>query len=253
MKKLIAILCLVILSACSGGENTSQGTKQLRISAASSLTNVLTEIKVLYEKDHPSTSITINYGSSGTLLHQLEQGAPTDLYFAASTNWMGEAEKKKLIVRESVREIVQNRLILASPSDSDLTIKDLSSEKVSQFSMGDPNSVPAGQYSRQVLESHGIWDEVKEKAVYGKNVRQVASYIQSNNVDVGFIYQSDLVALDHLHKIQVVKETDHNPILYPIGVVQGSKNQLEAKQFIEFLQRKEALKVFEAYGFETNK
>lgn len=241
-------LLLLVLSSCNtSGDSSSQDS--LRVSAASSLTMVMKEIKQQYEKEHPDQNITIQYASSGTLAYQLLQGAPTDLYISASERWMEKVIQEGLIRPENVQPLLKNRLVLASHQRNGFKIENLSDEGVGQFSMGDPDSVPVGAYTRQVLEYRGIWDKVQNKAVYGKSVRQVGSYIQSQNVEVGFVYQSDVQALDGVQTNEIVPEEYHEPIRYPLGIVKEAHNNPLVQDFIQYLESAQAKEIFQSYGF----
>jgi len=128
-------------------------------------------------------------------------------------------------------------------------ISQLTDETIDQFALGDPESVPAGMYAKQALEHAKVWEAVKDKAVYGKNVRQVASYIQSQNVKAGFVYQSDVQALTDVQQSQVIPEQYHEPITYPLGIINEPENSSIVKGFIKYLKGSEAKKVFQSYGF----
>ncbi|QHE51301.1 molybdate ABC transporter substrate-binding protein [Pontibacillus sp. HMF3514] len=249
MKRFILfILFVILLTSCNQRDPSSQQAS-LRISAASSLTTVMKEIKKQYEKKHPDQEITIQYASSGTLAHQLIQGAPSDIYISASEYWMDKVVQEGLIQQEDVFPLLKNRLILATHQGKEIKISQLTNESIDQFAMGDPESVPAGAYAKQALEHAKVWETVKDKAVYGKNVRQVASYIQSQNVKAGFVYQSDVQALTNVQKSQVIPEEYHETITYPMGIINESKKDSSIKGFIKYLKGSEAKKVFQSYGF----
>ncbi|KGX84927.1 molybdate ABC transporter substrate-binding protein [Pontibacillus marinus] len=249
MKRFILIiLCGIVLTSCNQQDPSSQQTS-LRISAASSLTTVMKEIKKQYQKKHPEQEITIQYASSGTLAHQLIQGAPSDLYISASERWMDKVVQEGLIQQKDVQPLLKNRLILASYEGKNIKISQLADEAIDQFAMGDPESVPAGAYAKQALEHVKVWRAVKDKAVYGKNVRQVASYIQSQNVEAGFVYQSDVQALKGVTELQVIPEEYHEPVTYPMGIINESQESSLMEGFIKYLKGPEAKKVFQSYGF----
>ncbi len=249
MKRFILFIIIgIFLTSCNQQDPSSQQTS-LRISAASSLTTVMKEIKKQYENKHPGQKITIQYGSSGTLAHQLIQGAPSDLYISASERWMDEVVREGLIQQEDVQPLLKNRLILASYQGNEIKISQLDDESLDQFAMGDPESVPAGAYAKQALEYAKVWETVKDKAVYGKNVRQVSSYIQSQNVEAGLVYQSDVQDLKGVNESQVIPEEYHEPITYPMGMINESQKSSLMQGFIKYLKGPEAKKVFQSYGF----
>lgn len=239
---------LIIGSACNQYDRHT-GESSIRISAASSLTSVMKEIKKIYEQEYPDQSVTFQYASSGTLAHQIMQGAPSNLYISANKRWMDKVVQNGQVQKQHVQPLLKNRLILATKQDEKLSLKDLNSNKIEQFAMGDPESVPAGAYTKEVLEHVGIWEDVREKAVFGKNVRQVASYIESQNVEAGFVYQSDVKALKSLDESEVIPEEYHSPILYPLGMISSSQEESMTQAFIKFLNGPKAESIFQSHGF----
>lgn len=120
------------------------------------------------------------------------------------------------------------------------------SEKIA---LGTPESVPAGAYGKESLTNLSLWDKVKDKIVYGKDVRQVLSYVETGNVDAGVVYKTDALISKKVKIVDETKADTHSPIVYPLGIVKDTKHPKEAKQFYDYLQTDEAMKVFEKYGF----
>lgn len=120
------------------------------------------------------------------------------------------------------------------------------SEKIA---LGTPESVPAGAYGKESLTKLSLWDKVKDKIVYGKDVRQVLSYVETGNVDAGVVYKTDALISKKVKIIDEAKADTHSPIVYPLGIVKATKHRKEAQKFYDYLQTDEAMKVFEKYGF----
>lgn len=246
-KIMTVIIGLLVLTGCQ--ENNQAGKAELRIAAASSLTGVMKQIETDFE-DQTDISLTVNFGSSGTLTQQIEQGAPSDIYISASEYWMKEASQNGLMDEKSIASVMANRLVLAVNDSSDTVLKKLTTGAVSQIAIGDPMSVPAGMYAKQALESLGLWKDIQGKLVYGKNAQQVAAYVESGNVDAGFVYQSDVVKSHKLRTADKINKAHHTAITYPAGIVKESKQKEAAEKFLQYLHSEEAKQTIKEFGFE---
>ncbi|WP_077623173.1 molybdate ABC transporter substrate-binding protein [Sediminibacillus massiliensis] len=254
-KILLALFVLIIVTGCQEKNQLSASqTEEIHISAASSLTSVLDEWKNTYEENHPDIKIIINYGSSGTLVNQLEQGSPGDVLISASESWTSAAVDKGILKEETVFPLLKNRLVVASlESDKEVnSMEDLLGEDFEQIAIGDPESVPVGSYAKQAMETEGVYEQLAPKMVMSKSARQTAVYVESGNVDAGFVFQSDLYAFPALHSLMVVPEKMHTPITYSAAVTAEAEGSEQLDELIAALQSEEADKVFEKYGFEPN-
>ncbi|MFG6116297.1 molybdate ABC transporter substrate-binding protein [Halobacillus sp. MO56] len=246
-KIMTAIIGLLVLTGCQ--ENNQAGKAELRIAAASSLTGVMKQIETDFEAQ-TDIQLTMNFGSSGTLVQQLEQGAPSDIYISASEYWMKEAIENGLIDEKSIASVMANQLVLAVNDSSDIILEKLPTDAASQIAIGDPKSVPAGMYAKQALESLGLWEDIQGKLVYGKNAKQVAAYVESGNVDAGFVYQSDVVKSHKLRTADKINKAHHTAITYPAGIVKESQQKEAAEELLEYLHSDEAKQTIKEFGFE---
>ncbi len=225
---------------------------KLTIAAAASLKDAMTEIAPAYMLEAPDVSFSISYGASGSLQTQIEQGAPVDIFMSAGVKQMDALEKGNLLLADTRTDLLSNKLVLIAPSNSDKAIasfEDLATDRVGQVALGDPKSVPAGQYAEQVLESLNILDAVKAKTNYGTDVRQVLTWVESGDVDCGVVYATDAATSD---KVKVVCEApaDIAPkITYPVAVISSSKLAAAAQDFLKYLKSPDAAAIFEKYGF----
>lgn len=257
----VFVLALLWLSAC--GQNPPvqpppAETKQaesvsLTVAAAASLKDAMTEASTVYKEEEPNVTITYTFGSSGTLQQQIEQGAPVDVFISAANKQIDALESKALVEAGTKTNLVGNEVVAVAPVNATTTIedfRDLGSDKVQQIGVGAPESVPAGEYAKQVLSSLGLWDQLQPKLVFAKDVRQVLTYVETGNVDVGIVYGTDAKISD---KVKVVARSpvgSHTPVIYPAVVIKGSKNPEAAKEFVQFLaQSDRAATVFAKYGF----
>lgn len=229
----------------------AQSNTNLLISAAASLKEVLEEIKPLYQQTQPNVNISYNFGSSGALQQQIEQGAPVDIFISAAKKQMDALEQKRYLLAGTRKIIAKNRLVLVVPKNvvGVSSFYNLKDEKIKKIGIGEPRSVPAGQYAQQVLEKLNIWKTVKPKIVYANNVRQVLASVESGNADAGLVYKTDAKISNKIKVVVAADEKYHSPIIYPLAVVKRGKNVDAAKAFAQFLSGNEARVVFQKYGF----
>lgn len=267
MKKLMSkwmILCLAVVVIAVGtvafntstkaADNKAKSTKkvELIVSAAASLQQSMEEIKAKYEKSHPGIKLALNFGASGALQKQIEQGAPADLFFSAGAKQMKALLEKNLIDSKQQASLLTNDLVLIVPAKSPLTeakLKNLENKKVVKIALGEPETVPAGNYAKQTLNYYKLWDALESKFVYGKDVKQVLTYVESGNVEAGFVFKTDALGSKKVKTLIKLDAASHDPITYPAGVVSATKHGKEAAALFSYLQSKEAVQIFTKYGF----
>lgn len=256
---LAAIAAAILLAAGVSSlyeKQAEAATKKTEIivSAAASLQDSLDEIAVLYERQHPDIDLVFNYGASGTLQKQIEQGAPADLFFSAGDKQMTALVDGDLITEYT--ELLKNQLVLVVPSGSGTpitTITQLADKSFKKIAVGQPESVPAGQYAQQALTAKKIWGALQNKLVFAKDVRQVLSYVETGNADAGFVYKTDALTTKKVEIALTVGEHTHKAINYPVGIVKDSPHNNEAKAFYRYVQTKAASGIFTGYGFKLAK
>lgn len=266
MKKGTTFLAGVLLTAvlavtgCGGGQAPAPSTRQtpveLNISAAVSLKDALTEIQKNYQTKNPQVKLLYNLGASGSLQKQIEQGAPADIFISAAPKQMNELQEKKLIDAATRKNFVENKLVVVLPRDSKLNItkfEDLASSDVKKLALGETAVVPAGQYARQVLEKLNLWDKVQDKVVFAKDVRTVLAYTETGNVEAGIIYRTDAASSGKVKVAATAPEGSHQPILYPVAILTGTKQTKAAEEFVSYLFSAESKVVLEKYGFTMAK
>jgi molybdate transport system substrate-binding protein len=247
----IPIFFLLFLTDGFAAEKT-----ELTISAAASLKDALTEIQMLYVKDNPGVSLVFNFGASGSLEQQIENGAPVDVFISAAEKQVNDLEKKNMILDGSKGILAENAVVLIVPKDSKLKgdFKLLASDAVKKIALGETKSVPVGQYSLEIFESLGIKDTVLPKAVFAKDVREVLTWVETGNVDAGIVYKTDaLIAKGKVAVIAEAPKGSHKKVTYPAAVIKDSKHAAAAKQFLAYLKGKKAGDVFAKLGFVTVK
>jgi molybdenum ABC transporter, periplasmic molybdate-binding protein len=231
-------------------------TVELTISAAASMTDALNDIQKEFETANPSIKLNFNFGASGALQQQIEQGAPADLFLSAAVKNMTALVDKQLIDSSQQINLLSNELVVVVPNDAASVIEkmeDLTKKEVKTVAIGIPESVPAGNYAKEALTNVKLWDTLQKKSVQAKDVRQVLQYVESGNADAGFVYKTDALTSDKVKVVFAVDPTAYTSIEYPIGIVKATKHMEEAEKFYTYLQSQEALDVFIKYGFSVSK
>jgi len=249
-----SILILVgLLAACGNEENDPQVKEpiELTISAAASLQDALEELKTTYEKEHDTIKILYNFGGSGALQQQILQGAPADLFFSAAEDKFDALVEKEMIDPNQGVDLLANELVLIVPKKNDKQIQSFEDLKqAGKIALGTPETVPAGQYGVETLKNMQLWESLESKVVYTKDVRQVLTYSETENVDAGIVYKTDALVSNKVEVVATADDQTHTPIIYPVGVIKNSKHVQEAEDFYHFLQSDEAMEVFKKYGFK---
>lgn len=257
------ILTLALFAGCSADKKTSTETIkkeeipqktpiELTVSAAVSLTDTLEEIKSTYEKEH-NVTFTFNLAGSGTLAQQIQQGAPVDVFISANQEWMDTIEEEDLISKETRQDVTGNSIVMIAAKDSTLDYKeiaDIQPNDLEQVAIGNPESVPAGKYTQEILEHLKLWDVLEPKFVRAKDVRQVLTYVETGNTTIGFVYESDALISDKIKILATADPDSHEAIIYPAAVMKDSKHQKEAIDFITFLESEAGQSILGKYGFK---
>ncbi|MEN1966551.1 molybdate ABC transporter substrate-binding protein [Lentibacillus sp. N15] len=241
----------LLLAGCQHNTPSDQKTTEIFVSAAASLSDAMDEIKQEYESAHPDVNLTFNFGGSGKLAQQIQQGANVDVFLSANQDWMDVLADEKMIVADTRSDFVKNKLVMIGKKNADLnwtTFKDIDAS-VGQIAIGNPDSVPAGNYAKEVLTHLDKWDALKDKFVYAKDVTQVLSYVESGNTAIGFVYQSDVLRSNSVEVLAEANKNWYTPIVYPAAVTSSSENRDEADDFISFLTSDEGQAILADYGF----
>jgi len=225
-------------------------SSMVTVSVAISLKDALGEVKNLYEKQ-TQTKITYNFGASGSLQQQIEQGAPVDLFISAANKQIDALEKQNLLARGTRQILARNQLVLITPQNETKIQKftDLTQPSVTKIAMGEPKSVPAGQYGAEVLKFYNLLEALKPKIIYAKDVRQVLTYVETGNVNAGMVYATDAKTSQKVNVVATAPKESHAPIVYPMAVLKNSKNLNTAQSFAKFLISKPSKAVFKKYSF----
>jgi molybdate transport system substrate-binding protein len=243
------VFAVVLLLATSAAAHAQDVT----LSVAISMKEAVEELGRGFMAARPGVILHYNLGSSGELQKQIETGAPVDLFISAAQRQMDELQAKGLIVAGSRRVFARNVLTVVKPADSRIDIAkpaDLLDARVTKIVIGNPQTVPVGQYSEESLRALGLWDRLKPKLIFSENVRQALDYVARGEVDAGFVYTTDVAT-----RAQQVKEAfrpgedTYRPVLYPAAVVAGSKHAAIAQAYLDLLTSREGQSVLGRFGF----
>lgn len=258
MKKWIIsfLLLTCLLAGCGSVSKTvdkegGKATPEMHVSAAASLMDALEEIKPMYEAEH-HVELVFNFGGSGKIAQQIMHEAPADVFISANENWMDILVDEGFVHEKTRTTLTGNKLVLvakASNEQDEMDVSDLHMDAGEQIAVGNPESVPAGEYTQEVLTNLGKWGDLEDRFVYAKDVRQVLTYVSSGNADIGFVYQSDALTTDDVKTVAEIDSNLHAPIVYSSAVVEYSELQDEAREFMTFLEGEEAQEILTSYGF----
>jgi len=243
----LAVLWLLAPARAARGQ-------ELVFSVAISLKEATEELGRQFQQRHPGVILRYNLGSSGSLQKQIEAGAPADLFISAGQHEMDALERQGLILAASRRVIATNLLAVVVPADSRLDLRqpaDLLRPGVGHLALGNPRTVPAGQYAEACLRALGLWEGLRERLVFGENVRQVLEYVSRGEVEAGFVYVTDAATRADRVRIAFRPSPDSYPrITYPAAVIAASGHRALAQAFIDLLLSPEGRSVLSRLGFQ---
>jgi len=250
---LLVLACLTGLLLASQIRAQSPSAQEITVSAAISLKNVFEEIGKTFMQKYPGTKVVFNFGGSGDLARQIESGAPVDVFASAAQKDMNDIEKKDLIAANSRKDFARNGVVLVKPANSTIplhTIADLQKKAIKKIVIGNPKTVPAGRYAEQALRHFNLWDTIRDKLVFAENVRQALDYVARDEVDAGLVYSTDaMVRSKEVKVVMKLPEESHQPVVYPIGVIKGTKEESFSRAFVDLVVSPEGQQILNKYGF----
>lgn len=223
---------------------------ELNLSSAASLRDAATEMSDYFAKKNPGVSFKRNFGSSGSVAKQIENGAPCDIYLSANLKWMDYLKEKKLIVPDYTCIFAFNEVVFVGKPGLKIKITKIQDiVKLDKIAIGSPKSVPAGDYAAKAIKKAGIEKQLENKLVMAKDVRECLMYADRGEVDGAFVYKTDALLAKDAKILFAVPQDLYPRVTYPAGLtISGSKNA-EAMAFFKFLKSDEAKKILVKYGF----
>lgn len=256
---IIAIVAIVVVVGVAlmvtGSLNTTKNLdeQEIQLVAAASLKNAYDdELIPMFEEKYPNVKVTSIYASSGDLKTQIENGLKADVFMSAATKQMNALADEGLIDNSTNFEFLENKIVLIVPKDSGSNISSFEDLKdvSGNIAIGDPESVPAGQYAKEVLTNLGLWDDVESKLSLGTDATAVLNQVSQGSAECGIVYSTDAKSTDDVKVVcEASEDSLKTPVIYPVAMLKGSEHSDAAKAFIDFLQTQEAKDVFVKYGF----
>ncbi len=251
MRALLATLLLLVAAPLARAE-------QIKVSAAISLQDAITEIAKTYKTGGGGggDDVSFTFGSSGQLATQIKDGAPADVFISAANKQVDDLENAGFTAPATRRVVVGNTLVLITPAvakDAPRNFAALANTQYKRIAIGEPKTVPAGDYAMQTLKSLKLDDKLTNRLILATNVRQVLTYVENGDVAAGIVYRTD--ALQSGTKVRIAATADektYEPIVYPGVVIKASKKPAAALKFLDYLKTDAAKKVFTGKGFEVN-
>ncbi|HDM8147457.1 TPA: molybdate ABC transporter substrate-binding protein [Vibrio harveyi] len=242
--------CLVAILSVSSSANAAT---ELKVYAASSMTNAVNDIAQQFETKYDVT-VTPVYGGSSSIARQILNGAPADIFISANTKWMDYLVKSKAVKSDSVTNLVRNSLVLIAPKASTIEPFDFSDANAwnqalegNRLALGNPVSVPAGMYAKESFTNLGVWKKLERQIAPAKNVRLALALVERGEAPLGVVYKTDALLTDKVKVVGEFANDTHADIIYPAAIVKGST---QSEQFFEYLKSDDAKKVFAQYGFQ---
>jgi molybdate transport system substrate-binding protein len=248
----LALLCLSIPAPAPAAAPPQQ--PELLVFAAASLTNALQDIGTAYQKT-TGVRVRMSFDASSNLAHQIEAGAPADVFFSADTEWMDYLESRHLIQPATRRDALGNQLVLIAPAGSQVSLRIAPRFPLAaalgqgRLAVADPDSVPAGRYARSALSALGVWDEVVDRLARAENVRAAMRYVGRGEAPLGIVYSSDALVDKSVRVVDTFPVGTHQPIVYPVALTTSARS--EAKAFLAYLLSPQGREVFVKYGFTS--
>ncbi|MGM9522293.1 MAG: molybdate ABC transporter substrate-binding protein [Oscillospiraceae bacterium] len=269
-KKILSLLLafgmlLAVLAGCSKSSGSKEEV-ELVVFAAASMTETLEEIKTMYEADHEGVTLTLTFGSSGTLKTQIEEGAECDLFISAGQKQMDQLDITAssdvntsgldFVNTDSRIDLLENKVTLTVPDDNSKGIESFD-DLVEAFKNGDVfmamgnDDVPVGQYTKKILTYYGLDEDALASAgmiTYCSDVKEVTTQISEGSVDCGIIYCTDAYSAG-LTIVDYATAEMCGQVIYPAAVMKNSEHTEAAQEFLDYLTSEDAMAVFESVGF----
>jgi len=253
------LLITWLLAACTsppvpGGPTgtTAPAPGTLTVSAASDLTYAFGEIGRQFEAE-TGHKVVFNFGSTGQLTQQIEQGAPVDVFAAANVSFVEDLERQGLILPDTKQMYARGRITLWMRADSPLQITslaDLTRPEVRRIAIANPDHAPYGVAARQAMQTAGIWEAVQPKLVLGDNVRQTLQYAETGNVDVAIVALSlSMPATGGTSgRWTLIPQELYLPIDQALVVIKDTKHEGAARAFATFVNGPQGRQIMRKYG-----
>ncbi len=249
---IVVLVFAVYLGSCSApSAPTSPGNVTLTVSAAANLSTVFQELGAAFT-EQTGIALVFNFGASGSLAQQIEQGAPVDVFAAANEAFITQLNDAGLVIPDTITPYAIGRLILWTRADSPFTltrIEDLDQPSITRIAIVNPETAPFGAAAREALQTVGLWETLQPKLVFGENTPQIFQYAETGNVDVAFIALSQGIEAGDAGKWLLLPDDLHSPLNQVLAVVRSTQHEAEARQFVAFVNSPTGREIMRRYGY----
>lgn len=244
-------LCLSLILV---GVVSSSSFAKVIVFSAASMTNVLEEIKQEYLKEYPKGEVYFSFASSSVLARQIQQGAPADIFISANQKWMDYLAEHQVIVSDTRKDFIANKLVMIALKESPITQLDLAKTDWLTYldnrylAVGDPDHVPAGIYTKSAFKHFNYWKNIETKLARANNVRGALALVERGESPLGVVYETDAKASEKVKIVATFAENSHPKITYPIAVLKSGVDP-EVNIFYHYLQSEKATQLLKKTGF----
>lgn len=240
LNTVLSLFCLIFLAVPAFAAD-------INLSVAASLKEVINELADNFAKKYPGVRFVKNYGGSGQLVKQIENGAPADIFISANLEWMEYLKNKKMADVASIGTFAYNTLVFAGISGKAASLQEVT--KLEKIAIGSPRSVPAGEYATEAFKKAGIDKQLEKKLVMARDVRECLMYAERGEVDGAFVYKTDALVAKQAKILFAVPQELYPRVTYPMALtVAGAKNR-DAAAFFRYLHSDEAKSSLTRHGF----
>ena len=247
-------LILVLLAALFAGSYAR--AQAVNVAAAADLKFAMAELAAQFEKAS-GAKLDVTYGSSGNFLTQIENGAPFDLFFSADSEYPKKLEAAGLAEPGTLREYAVGRIVIWTPSDNEINAaidgwKRLLAQRVKKIAIANPEHAPYGRAAVAAIKKAGIYEQVKDKLIYGENISQAAEFVQSGNAQAGIVALSLALspAMTNGNRWEIPADS-YPPIKQAVIVLKASKNKDASRRFLEFVDGPQGREILQRFGFNV--
>jgi molybdate transport system substrate-binding protein len=226
----------------------------VKVAAAADLKFAMGELATQFEKQS-GAKLDVTYGSSGNFLAQIQNGAPFDLFFSADSEYPKKLEAAGLTEPGTLREYAVGHIVIWTSRDSEINPakegwKCLLDQRVKKLAIANPEHAPYGHAAVAAMKKAGIYEQVKDKLVYGENISQAAEFVQSGNAQAGIVALSLAVspAMKNGNRWEIPADS-YPPIKQAVVLLKASKNTDAARRFLDFVNGSQGREILQRFGF----
>ncbi|WP_157184310.1 molybdate ABC transporter substrate-binding protein [Evansella cellulosilytica] len=246
---MLSITIFLLFISCSSPHNSQSPNNELTIAAAANKQLAFTEIGRRFEEE-TGTNVTFSFGSSGQLAEQIENGAPFDIFAAANIDFVDRLREQDLLIQETETTYAYGRIGVATLPNTSFSINhldDLLQDDIKRIAIANPDHAPYGLAAKETLVATGLWEDVESKLVYGRNINDTLTFIETGNAEAGIIALS--LYKEEKMDFFLIDDQLHEPLEHVIAVINRTNAEELAREFISFIKGPIGKPIMESYGF----